>query len=152
YDTWWHGGFRSAPYFHSSIGILSEAASANLMTPVTVKREDLARNRTTRGLPDLLSISTNYPDTWDGGLWRPVDINNIEMTSSRALLQMAAKFRPRYRRNFYELGKANLQADPTVPQESVVFAGQPSADTVSRYLARLTYMIIELQAVATMQW
>ncbi|MBA2340847.1 MAG: peptidase M14, partial [Pyrinomonadaceae bacterium] len=22
YDTWWHGGFRTAPYFHNSIGIL----------------------------------------------------------------------------------------------------------------------------------
>ena len=32
FDTWWHGGFRSAPYFHNSIGILSEAASANLMS------------------------------------------------------------------------------------------------------------------------
>ncbi len=26
FDTWWHGGFRSAPYYHNSIGILSEAA------------------------------------------------------------------------------------------------------------------------------
>ena len=152
YDTWWHGGFRSAPYFHSSIGILSEAASANLMTPVTVKREDLARNRTTRGLPDLLSISTNYPDTWDGGLWRPVDINNIEMTSSRALLQMAAKFRPRYLRNFYELGKANLQADPTVPQAYVVLAGQPRAETVSRFLEILTWQGIEVQEMTHELW
>ncbi|HEY6119600.1 MAG TPA: M14 family metallopeptidase, partial [Pyrinomonadaceae bacterium] len=30
YDTWWHGGFRTAPYFHNSIGILSEAASTRL--------------------------------------------------------------------------------------------------------------------------
>ena len=22
YDTWWHGGFRTAPYFHNSIGIV----------------------------------------------------------------------------------------------------------------------------------
>ncbi|HEV7859318.1 MAG TPA: M14 family metallopeptidase, partial [Pyrinomonadaceae bacterium] len=36
YDTWWHGGFRTAPYFHNSIGILSEAASAHLMTSVRV--------------------------------------------------------------------------------------------------------------------
>src|SRR5205814_927447 len=28
YDTWWHGGFRTAPYYHNSIGILTEAASA----------------------------------------------------------------------------------------------------------------------------
>ncbi len=39
YDTWWHGGFRTAPYFHNSIGILSEAASARLMTPIKVERE-----------------------------------------------------------------------------------------------------------------
>jgi len=152
YDTWWNGGFRTAPYFHNSIGILSEAASANLMTPVTVKREDLARNRNTRGLPDLLSIATNYPDTWEGGLWRPVDINNIEMTSSRALLQMAAKFRPRYLRNFYELGKANLKTDPNVPQAYVVIAGQPNAETVSRFLEILTWQGIEVHEMTHELW
>ena len=35
YDTWWHGGFRTAPYYHNSIGILTEAASARLMSPTT---------------------------------------------------------------------------------------------------------------------
>ncbi|MBA2621915.1 MAG: peptidase M14, partial [Acidobacteria bacterium] len=45
YDTWWHGGFRSAPYFHNSIGILSEAASADLMSPVTISESDLRKSR-----------------------------------------------------------------------------------------------------------
>jgi hypothetical protein len=152
YDTWWNGGFRTAPYFHNSIGILSEAASANLMTPVTVKREDLARSRNTRGLPNLLEIATNYPDTWEGGLWRPIDINNIEMTSSRALLQMAAKFRSRYLRNFYEFGKANLQKDPNVPQAYVVIAGQPSAESVSRFLEILTWQGIEVHEMTHELW
>ena len=134
YDTWWNGGFRTAPYFHNSIGILSEAASANLMTPVTVKAEDLARNRNTRGLNNLLETATNYPDPWKGGLWRPTNINEIEMTASRALLQMAAKFRPRYLRNFYEFGKANLKPDADDPQAFIVTAGQPNAETVSRFL------------------
>jgi hypothetical protein len=152
YDTWWNGGFRTAPYFHNSIGILSEAASANLMTPVTVKREDLARSRNTRGLPNLLEIATNYPDTWEGGLWRPIDINNIEMTSSRALLQMAAKFRSRYLRNFYEFGKANLQKDPNVPQAYVVIAGQPNAESVSRFLEILTWQGIEVHEMTHELW
>lgn len=134
YDTWWHGGFRSAPYYHNSIGILSEAASTNLMSPVTIKKEDLARNRTTRGLSNLLEPLTNYPDTWEGGLWRPVDIANIEMTASRSLLQMAAKFRPRYLRNFYDLGKANLSPNTEDPIAFIVPAGQPNAGTVSRFL------------------
>ncbi|MDH3530127.1 MAG: M14 family metallopeptidase, partial [Acidobacteriota bacterium] len=47
YDTWWHGGFRSAPYYHNSIGILSEAASASLMTPVEINKDQLAKQRPT---------------------------------------------------------------------------------------------------------
>ena len=135
YDTWWNGGFRTAPYFHNSIGILSEAASANLMSPITVKEDDLKRNRNTRGLANLLETATNYPDPWTGGLWRPANINEIEMTASRALLQMAAKFRPRYLRNFYEFGKANLKPEPDDPQAFIIVtAGQPNAETVSRFL------------------
>lgn len=134
YDTWWHGGFRSAPYYHNSIGILSEAASASLMTPVTVKKEDLARNRNTRGLSNLLEPATNYPDIWEGGLWRPADINEIEMTACKALLQMGAKFRPRYLRNFYEFGKNSLKPTADDPQAFIVSAGQPNAETVSRFL------------------
>ena len=144
YDTWWNGGFRTAPYFHNSIGILSEAASANLMTPVTVKAEDLARNRNTRGLNNLLETATNYPDPWKGGLWRPTNINEIEMTASRALLQMAAKFRPRYLRNFYEFGKANLKPDADDPQAFIVTAGQPNAETVSRFLEILMAQGMEI--------
>ena len=134
YDTWWNGGFRSTPYYHNSIGILSEAASANLMSPATIMEEDLKRNRNTRGLRNLLEPATNFPETWKGGLWRPADINEIEMTASRALLQMAAKFRQRYLRNFYQYGKANLTAKPDEPQAFIVSAGQPNAETVSRFL------------------
>ena len=134
YDTWWHGGFRSAPYYHNSIGILSEAASANLMSPVTIRREQLAGNRNTRGLSNLLEIATNYPDTWEGGVWRPADIAQIEMTASRSLLQMGAKFRERYLRNFYERGRENLSPKTGEPQAFIIPAGQPNAETVSRFL------------------
>ncbi len=144
YDTWWHGGFRSAPYFHNSIGILSEAASANLMSPITVKKEDLARNRNTRGLSNLLEAATNYPDVWEGGPWRPADIANIEMTASRSLLQMAAKFRVRYLRNFYDYGKANLDPKPEEPKAFIITAGQPNADAVARFIEILTWQGIEV--------
>ncbi|MGH9945715.1 MAG: M14 family zinc carboxypeptidase [Pyrinomonadaceae bacterium] len=152
YDTWWHGGFRSAPYYHNSIGILSEAASANLMSPITVKREDLARNRNTRGLPNLLETATNYPDTWEGGEWRPTNINEIEMTASRALLSMAAKYRQRYLRNFYEFGQTNLKQDPTVPQAYTIIAGQPNADSISRFLEILMWQGIEVKEMTRELW
>jgi hypothetical protein len=73
YDTWWHGGFRTAPYFHNSIGLLTEAASARLMTPSTVTPDQLAKS-STRGMRSALEVTTNFPEVWPGGLWRPADI------------------------------------------------------------------------------
>ncbi len=152
YDTWWHGGFRSAPYFHNSIGILSEAASANLMSPVTITLDELKRNRGVRGLPSLIENATNFPDPWEGGLWRPADINEIEMTASRGLLSLAAKYRERYLRNFYALGKANLDADEKVPEAYVVMAGQPNAESVSRFLEILMWQGIEAYQMTNELW
>ena len=105
YDTWWHGGFRTAPYYHNSIGLLSEAASAKLMTPTVVTRDQLKR-ATTRGMRNALEATTNFPDPWLGGDWRPRDIMDIEMIASRAVLSIAAKYRQQYLQNFYELGRA----------------------------------------------
>src|SRR5258705_2275235 len=36
YDLWWHGGFRSTPTRHNMIGILSQAASARIASPVAL--------------------------------------------------------------------------------------------------------------------
>jgi len=144
FDTWWHGGFRSAPYYHNSIGILSEAASADLMSPVTITKEQMQKSRGGRGLASALETATNHPDAWQGGLWRPRDIAEIEMTASRALLEIAAKFRPRYLRNFYELGRANLELKPNEPQAFVIAGGQPNGEAVSRLLEILMWQGIEI--------
>ncbi len=144
FDTWWHGGFRSAPYYHNSIGILSEAASADLMSPVEITQEKLKRGGGARGFNSPLETATNFPDAWQGGIWRPSDIAEIEMTASRALLQLAAKFRPRYLQNFYELGRANLEPQKGEPQAFVVYAGQPKAETVARFLEILMWQGIEV--------
>src|ERR1044071_9611111 len=83
YDTWWHGGFRTAPYYHNSIGILSEAASAKLMTPTTVTREQLMR-ATSRGMPSALTSATNFTDPWPGGLWPATDLSRPPDAAGRS--------------------------------------------------------------------
>ena len=144
FDTWWHGGFRSAPYYHNSIGILSEAASADLMSPIVVKREELEKGRSARGLSSPLETATNFPDVWQGGDWRPRDIARLEMIASRALLEMAAKFRTRYLRNFYNLSKANLTQKQAEPQAFIIPAGQPAQETVARFLEILMWQGMEV--------
>ena len=144
FDTWWHGGFRSAPYYHNSIGILSEAASADLMSPIKITREQLAANRPARGLNSPLENATNMPDVWEGGDWHPRDIAKIEMIASRSLLEMAAKFRTRYLRNSYELAAKNLKKNESEPVAFVVPAGQPNQETVARFLEILMWQGMEI--------
>ena len=145
YDTWWHGGFRTAPYFHNSIGILSEAASARLMTPATVNREQLSRS-STRGMRNATESSTNFPDPWPAGTWRPRDIMNMEMIAARGVLSMAAKFRGDYLRNFYELGRKAVET-PVEPNEPVAYlipAGQGRDETLAKMIETLAGQGIEV--------
>ena len=145
FDTWWHGGFRSAPYYHNSIGILSEAASANLMSPVRVSEEKM-RERRERGLNSPFERSTAHPNPWQPNVWGPRQIAEIEMIASRSLLQMAAKFRANYLRNFAGLNRANSQtgANPAHPLAYVIPAGQAREETVARFLEILLWQGIEV--------
>jgi len=142
YDTWWHGGFRTAPYFHNSIGILSEAASARLMTPATVTTEQLTRS-STRGMRNAVESTTNFPDPWPAGEWRPRDIMAMEMISARSILEMAAKFRVEYLRNFYELGRANIEGKEG-PQAYLIPAGQGRDEAVAKLVGTLIDQGVEV--------
>lgn len=145
YDTWWHGGFRTAPYYHNSIGILTEAASTRLMTPVTITREQLQRS-SSRGMPSALQAATNFPSPWPGGLWRPRDIMQMELVASRAVLSMAAKYRADYLRNFYNLNLENVRA-PIREHEPVAYlipAGQGRDENVAKLVTTLAAQGVEV--------
>lgn len=145
YDTWWHGGFRTAPYYHNSIGILTEAASARLMSPVTITREQLQRS-TSRGMPSALQAATNFPTPWPGGLWRPRDIMQMEMVASRAVLSMAAKYRADFLRNFYNLNSASIKAAVAEPEPLgyLVPAGLGRDENVSKLISLLVAQGVEV--------
>ena len=145
YDTWWHGGFRTAPYFHNSIGILSEAASARLMTPGTVTTEQLARS-STRGMRNAIEASTNFPDPWPAGSWRPRDIMSMEMIAARSILSMASKFRADYLRNFYELGRKSIEPPANLgePLAYLIPAGQARDEAVAKMVGSLIEQGVEV--------
>jgi hypothetical protein len=145
YDTWWHGGFRTAPYFHNSIGILSEAASARLMTPSTVTADQLARS-STRGMRNATEATTNFPDPWPAGTWRPRNIMDMELTAARAILSLAAKYRTTYLQNFYELGRHNIE-QPTPPTEPIAYlipAGLSRDEAVAKLVGSLLTQGVEV--------
>ncbi|HZB45851.1 MAG TPA: M14 metallopeptidase family protein, partial [Pyrinomonadaceae bacterium] len=152
YDTWWHGGFRTAPYFHNSIGILSEAASARLMTPIRVRPEELERARS-RGMPNgALTPMTNFPDPWPGGQWRPRDIRDMELVAARAVLSYASEGRERILRNFYELGRRAIDWPPADSKEPIAYvipAGQGRDENLSKMIGALVEQGVEVQRMDT---
>ncbi len=145
YDTWWHGGFRTVPYFHNSIGILSEAASAKLMTPASITLDQLSKARS-RGMPSAIEAATNHPSPWLGGSWEPEKIVAMELIAARSLLSLAAKFRASYLRNFYELGRnaASENAAHHHPMAYLIPAGQGRDEAVARLIEILTAQGIEV--------
>src|SRR5712692_8384189 len=144
YDTWWHGGFRTAPYFHNSIGILTEASSARIMTPSTVTREQLSRSGT-RGMRTALDVTTNFPDPWPGGAWHPRDIMQMELIACHSVLSLAANYRADYLRNFYELGKAGLSSPASSePIAYLIPAGQGRDENVAKMIGALVEQGVEV--------
>src|SRR6267142_2234143 len=144
YDTWWHGGFRTAPYFHNSIGILTEAASARIMSPGNVTREQLTRS-STRGMRSAMEAVTNFPEPWPGGAWHPRDIMQMEMIACHSGLSLAANYRADYLRNFYELGKAGLASTADgAPIGYLIPAGQGRDENVAKIVGALVEQGVEV--------
>ena len=144
YDTWWHGGFRTAPYYHNSIGILTEAASARIMSPSNVTRDQLTRSNT-RGMRSATEAVTNFPDPWPGGAWHPRDIMQMELIACHSVLSLAANYRADYLKNFYELGKAGLSSTPeNQPIAYVIPAGQGRDEGVAKMIGALVEQGVEV--------
>ena len=100
YDLWWHGGFRSTPTRHNMIGILTEAASTRLGTPIHLSPDSL--RQPARGV--------NYPAPWPGGTWRIGDIVRYELVTSQALVKLAARDRLAIIDRFVGLGRRAVEA------------------------------------------
>ncbi len=101
YDTWWHGGFRTVPYRHNMVGILTEAARVEIATPIFQPHHTLKGYR--RGL-DKYTLRTNFPEPWPGGWWRLRDIVEYEKAAALSILSFAAEHRITLKTNFYKMG------------------------------------------------
>ena len=101
YDTWWHGGFRTVPYRHNMVGILTEAARVEIATPIFQPHHTLRGYR--RGL-DAYTLRTNFPEPWPGGWWRLRNIVEYEKAAALSILDFVAEHRVMLKKNFYKMG------------------------------------------------
>ena len=145
YDLWWHGGARSAPTRHNMIGLLTEAASVKIATPITIQPGELSGHD--RGLPRY-ERRVNFPNPWPGGTWRLRDIMDYELITAEALVKLASDQRGEYVRNFVALGrKAVAAGERGDPYAYRVSAGR-DPEAARRLLEALRHGGVEMGTIA----
>ena len=106
FDMWWNGGNRNVPVRHNIVGLLTEAASVRLASPIFQQRSEL---RAPDGV-DGYRPSNRFPAPWPGGWWRLVDIVDYEMAFARSLLGSLARERRFFLENALEAADRCLLA------------------------------------------
>jgi hypothetical protein len=100
FDLWWHGGFRTVPARHNMIGILSEAASARLASPIEQRADELRPS----------AAGVNFPEPWPGGRWGLPEIIEYELIAAHGLLRLVGSQREAFVRRFVTLGRRAIAA------------------------------------------
>ncbi len=95
YDAWTPA--RAYQHYHGGVRILSEAASANLASPIDIPFDHLATRA--RGF-NPRERSWNFTNPWPGGRWTLRDIVSYQTDAAYALLENAARYRDVWLANF----------------------------------------------------
>ncbi|MBA7680028.1 hypothetical protein ES703_88335 [subsurface metagenome] len=135
YDNWWQGGFRTTAYRHNITGILTEAASVLIASPVFQRKSELRGGR--RGMPDY-AIATNFPDPWPGGWWRLRDIVDYEKIACMSLFTLSARYHDLVTSNTIKQARDAIEHGKTEPPFAwLVPPDQSEARTAAEMLSIL---------------
>lgn len=113
FDGWYNSANRSAPLRHNVIGILSEAASANLASPVFLRPQNLTGRG--RGIYDMNLTQSSYLEPWQGGWWRIGDIVEYEEIVAKTFLRRIAREKERFMLNFYNFARRQIEMGKSEP-------------------------------------
>jgi len=112
YDNWWQGGFRTTVYRNNMTGILTEAASVRIASPIFQRKSELRGGY--RGMPDY-AIATNFPDPWPGGWWRLRDIVDYEKIACMSLFSLTARYHDLFKSNVIKQARAAIAGGASEP-------------------------------------
>jgi|KBSSwiStaDraftv2_1062776.scaffolds.fasta_scaffold12897_2 hypothetical protein len=107
YDYYWPGFEDSAPLGHNTVCLLTEVASVDIASPVTITANELRGGF--KGLTDYRP-QINFPQPWPGGRWTLRDIVDYDLSAVRGLLTATAAYREQLVQNFYDMGRRAVES------------------------------------------
>ncbi len=131
FDNYWDGGLRNVPSRHNMVGILVEAASARLASPIFVEPDDLKGHG--HALPTH-EARGNFPDPWPGGWWRLGDVVRYQEAAVRSVLSLAAIHRPALLANGRRLSERAIADGRNEPPFAYVLPPNQSDPPTARWL------------------
>ncbi len=131
YDAWTPA--RAYSHYHGGVRILSETASANLASPITVKFENL---RGGSGGLDPKTESEKFGPVWKGGEWKLRNITDYMTSAAFSLLNHAADNREKWLSRFYEIGKEAVRPRAAAELTAFVLPRSETASSITNILGR----------------
>ena len=142
FNAFFEGTMSKTPLWHNRIGILTEAASARVATPLFFPRTSLRGMG--QDLPEYKQ-QTNFLDPWPGGWWRLRDIVEYQKAAALSLLDMAAMYKEKFKTNFYELNRRAIEVKPEDhPEAYVLPQDQHDPGNLLELLRRLRYANVDI--------
>lgn len=141
YDSWYPGYVTQIVDGHNIPSILTETQLYNYATPHFYTLNDFPETHRD------LTVGTFYPNPWPGGWWRLGDAVSYNLTASKAVMEVAAKYRYEFLYNKYRIGKDVIEKFKSEPPYGwIVSADQRDNSTAALMLNRLMILGTEIYA------
>ena len=136
YDMWWNGGNRNVPVRHNIVGLLTEAASVDIATPVFLRQSDLSSPVG----QSSYRPSNQFLAPWPGGWWRLRDINEYQFQFGKSLVRTLSREPELWLRNASEAAKRSIERGRSEGERAWMI---PSDNRDLDAVARLVDVLLE---------
>ncbi len=140
YDAWTPA--RAFQHYHGAVRILTETASAQLATTVTVPAESL---RAGPGLRDPRASAWNFVAPWTGGRWTLADIVRYQTAGAMAMLGHVARHHDEWKLTSFRVLQRAVRGWEGWPYAFVIPAGGQDATALATLLRILRRGQVELR-------
>lgn len=101
FTGWWIGACDDTSWLHNVVGLLSEMASVNVVTPIYIELNEIPKSYYEKRM--------NFPNPWPGGWWRLRDVVDYELVLSFSLIKAAHLHKKDFLYNFYLMNKNSVE-------------------------------------------
>ncbi len=137
YTAWWIGACDDTSWLHNVLGILSEAASVRVASPIYIEPNEIQTGYHEKRM--------DFVDPWPGGWWRLRDLVDYELVLSKSVIKTAGLHKEDLLFNFYQMNKISVEkTDKGQPYAFVIPAVQRDYPTMLKMLEILKMGGVEI--------